>query len=146
VLLLTEATLTEGAREENGTRRGPRANVSVTTAQQKGENSPQRVRRKQMEGKTMENVTDAAINLAHLTHQVAKAKVLIDDVVDDGKRKVERTAKRGIVAMEDCIEDTTYFIKRHPWPSVGTALGLGTAMGMFVGWLTSRAFARNGQS
>ena len=99
-----------------------------------------------MEGKTMENVTDAAINLAHLTHQVAKAKVLIDDVVDDGKRKVERTAKRGIVAMEDCIEDTTYFIKRHPWQSVGTALGLGTAMGLFVGWLTSRAFARNGQS
>ena len=99
-----------------------------------------------MESKTMENVTDTAINLAHLTHQVAKAKVLIDDVVDDGKRKVERTAKRGIVAMEDCIEDTTYFIKRHPWQSVGTALGLGTAMGLFVGWLTSRACARNGQS
>ncbi|HSE22830.1 MAG TPA: hypothetical protein VLB68_14280 [Pyrinomonadaceae bacterium] len=99
-----------------------------------------------MEGKTMDNVTGAAINLAHLTRQVAKAKVLIDDVVDDGKRKVERTAKRGIVAVEDCIEDTTYFIKRHPWQSVGTALGLGTAMGLFVGWLTSRACARNGQS
>lgn len=99
-----------------------------------------------MEGKTMENVTDAAINLAHLTHQVAKAKVLIDDVMDDGKRKVERTVKRGFVAVEDCIEDTTYFIKRHPWQSVGTALGLGTAMGLFVGWLTTRACARNGQS
>ena len=98
-----------------------------------------------MEDKTMENVTDAAINLAHLTHQVAKAKVLIDDVIDDGKRQVERTAKRGFVAVEDCIEDTTYFIKRHPWQSVGTALGLGTAMGLFVGWLTTRACARNGQ-
>lgn len=99
-----------------------------------------------MEGKTMENVTDAAINLAHLTHEVAKAKVLVDDVIDDGKRKVERTVKRGFVAVEDCIEDTTYFIKRHPWQSVATALGLGTAMGLFVGWLTSRACARNGQS
>ena len=99
-----------------------------------------------MEGKTMENVTDAAINFAHLTRQVAKAKVLIDDVIDDGKRKVERTAKRGLVTVEDCIEDTTYFIKRHPWQSVGTALGLGTAVGLFVGWLTSRTCARNGQS
>lgn len=99
-----------------------------------------------MEAKTMENVTDAAINFAHLTRQVAKAKVLIDDVIDDGKRKVERTAKRGFVTVEDCIEDTTYFIKRHPWQSVGTALGLGTAVGLFVGWLTSRTCARNGQS
>lgn len=98
-----------------------------------------------MEGKSMENVTDAAINLAHLTHQVAKARVLIDDAIDEGKRKVERTAKRGFVAVEDCVEDTTYFIKRHPWQSVGTALGLGTAMGLFVGWLTSRACARNGE-
>ena len=97
-----------------------------------------------MEGKAMENVTDA-INLAHLTHQVAKAKVLIDDVMDDGKRKVERTAKRGLVAVEDCIEDTTYYIKRHPWQSVGTALGLGTAIGLFAGWLTSRACARSSQ-
>ena len=99
-----------------------------------------------MEGKRVENVTDAAINLAHLTHQVAKAKVLIDDVMDDGKRKVERPAKRGLVAVEDCIEDTTYFIKRHPWQSVGTALGLGTAVGLFVGWLTTRACARNSHS
>jgi ElaB/YqjD/DUF883 family membrane-anchored ribosome-binding protein len=99
-----------------------------------------------MEGKIIGNVTDAAINLAHLTHQVGKAKILFDDVMDDGKRKVERTAKRGVVAVEDCIEDTTYFIKRHPWQSVGTALGLGTAMGLFVGWLTTRACARNGQS
>ena len=97
-----------------------------------------------MESKTMENVTDTAINLAHLTHQVAKAKVLIDDVVDDGKRKVERTAKRGFVAIQDCIEDTTYFIKRHPWQSVGTALGLGAGIGLLVSWLTSRACVRNG--
>ena len=97
-----------------------------------------------MESKTMDSVTDAATNLAHLTHQVAKAKVRIDDVIDDGKRKVERTAKRGFVAVEDCIDDTTYFIKRHPWQSVGTALGLGAGIGLLVGWLTSRACARNG--
>jgi ElaB/YqjD/DUF883 family membrane-anchored ribosome-binding protein len=91
-----------------------------------------------MESKTMESVTDA-INLAHVTHQLGKVKVLIDDVIDDGKRKVERTATRGLVAVGDCIEDTTYVIKRRPWQSVGAALGLGAVIGLFVGWLTSRA-------
>jgi ElaB/YqjD/DUF883 family membrane-anchored ribosome-binding protein len=92
-----------------------------------------------MESKPLENVTDAAVNLAHLTHQIAKAKVLIDDVIDDGKHKVERSVKRGFVAVEDCIEDTTYFIKRHPWESVGAAVGLGAIVGLMAGWLTRRS-------
>jgi ElaB/YqjD/DUF883 family membrane-anchored ribosome-binding protein len=99
-----------------------------------------------MESKAVENVTDAAINLAHLTHEVSKAKVLIDDLLEDGKRKAERMLKRGFVAAEDCVEDTTYFIKRHPWQSVGAALGLGVGFGMLAGWLTTLSCARNRQS
>ena len=95
-----------------------------------------------MEGKTMENVKDAAVNLAHLSNQVAKAKLLIEDSISDGKHKVERTVKRGFVAVEDCIEDTTYFIKRHPWESVGAAVGVGAIVGLFAGWLTRRTCAR----
>jgi Uncharacterized conserved protein len=91
-----------------------------------------------MESKPLENVTDAAVNLAHLTHQVAKAKVLIEDVIDDGKHNIERTVKRGFVAVEDCIEDTTHFIKRHPWESVGAAVGVGAIVGLLAGWLTRR--------
>jgi len=94
-----------------------------------------------MEGKTMENITDAAKNFAHLGHQVAKAKVLIDDVIDDGKHKVERSVKRGFVAVEDCIEDTRHLIKRHPWESVGVAVGVGAIFGLLAGWLTRRACA-----
>jgi len=95
-----------------------------------------------MEGNTMENVKDAAVNLAHLSHQVAKAKLLIEDSINDGKHKVERKVKRGFVAVEDCIEDTTYFIKRHPWESVGAAVGVGAIVGLLAGWLTKRTCAR----
>ena len=91
-----------------------------------------------MESKTMENVTDAAVNLAHLTHQFGKAKVLVNDVVEDGKHKVERTFKRAVVSAEDCIEDTSHFIKRHPWQSVGTAVGVGSIVGLFAGWQAGR--------
>ncbi len=99
-----------------------------------------------MEGKAIENVSDTAVNLAHLTHEVSKAKVLINDVLEDGKRKAERMVKRGVVAAEDRVEDTTYFIKRHPWQSVGAALGLGAGIGVLTGWLVTRSCARNFQS
>lgn len=99
-----------------------------------------------MESKAVENATDAPINLAHLTHEVSKAKVLIEDVLEDGKRKAERMLKRGTVAAEDFVEDTAHFIKRHPWQSVGAALGLGAGVGMLAGWLTTRSYARNHQS
>jgi hypothetical protein len=38
-----------------------------------------------METKTVENVTDAAINLAHLTDEASKAKVFIESALKDGK-------------------------------------------------------------
>ena len=98
-----------------------------------------------MENRAVENVNEAAINLAHLTHEISKAKVLIDDVLDDGKRKAERMLKRSISATEECVEDTTYFIKRHPWQSVGVALGFGAGVGLLAGWLTMRPHHGNGQ-
>ena len=96
-----------------------------------------------METNPRETATDKAINLPQLAEQVTKAKVLVNDVIEDGKHKMERTFKRGIVATEDCIEDTTHFIKRHPWQSVGTAVGIGAVVGLLAGWQASRFCARN---
>lgn len=96
-----------------------------------------------MESNPTENVTRPAINLPDLTQQITKAKVLANDVIEDGKHKMERTFKRGIIATEECIEDTTYFIKRHPWQSVGTAVGIGAVVGLLAGWQASRCCRRN---
>ncbi len=95
-----------------------------------------------MESKTIENGAETAINLAHLSHKVAKAKTLLDDAVDDGKRKAQRVAKRSYAMAEDCIEDTTYYIKRHPWESVGLSLGIGAMLGIICGWCCTRTSAR----
>ena len=96
-----------------------------------------------MESNPRENVTDKTINLPDLTQQVTKAKVLVNDVIEDGKHKVERTFKRGIIATEECIEDTTHFIKRQPWQSVGTAVGIGAVVGLVAGWQANRYYGRN---
>ena len=96
-----------------------------------------------METNPRENITDKSFNLPDLTQQVTKAKVLVNDGIEDGKHKVERTFKRGIIATEECIEDTTYFIKRHPWQSVAAAVGIGAVVGLFAGWQASRSCERN---
>jgi ElaB/YqjD/DUF883 family membrane-anchored ribosome-binding protein len=96
-----------------------------------------------MESNARENVTGKAINLPDLTEQVTKAKTLVNDVIEDGKHKMEWTFKRGIVATEECIDDTAHFIKRHPWQSVGTAVGIGAVVGLLAGWQASRCCGRD---
>jgi ElaB/YqjD/DUF883 family membrane-anchored ribosome-binding protein len=93
-------------------------------------------------GKTIDNATGAAVGLAHLAHEVSKAKVLLADAVGDGKRKAQRLAKNSYVAVEDCIEDTTYYIKRHPWESVAISAGIGALAGLVVGLLCTRGGSR----
>lgn len=92
-----------------------------------------------MEAKTIDKTADGALQLAHLTHEVSKVRTLVNDVVEDGKRKAQRTVKRAYVAAEDYVEDTTYYIKRHPWQSVGVAAGLGVGAGLLASWMLSRA-------
>ena len=96
-----------------------------------------------MESNARENVTGKAINLPDLTEQVTKAKTLVNDGIEDGKHKMERTFKRGLVATEECIDDTAHFIKRHPWQSVGTAVGIGAVVGLLAGWQASRCCGRD---
>jgi ElaB/YqjD/DUF883 family membrane-anchored ribosome-binding protein len=102
-----------------------------------------------METKTMEKAADGALQFAHLTHEVSKARTLVSDIIEDGKRKAQRTVKHAFVAAEDCVEDTTHYIKRHPWQSMGVAVGLGVGTGILATWLFERGvriFTRNGNS
>jgi ElaB/YqjD/DUF883 family membrane-anchored ribosome-binding protein len=91
-----------------------------------------------MESQVIENAADAAIKFAHLTHEVSKAKTLVQDAVEDGRRKAQRIARRGYVAAEDFAEDASYYIKRHPWRSMGIALWVGAGAGLLAGWFCTR--------
>jgi ElaB/YqjD/DUF883 family membrane-anchored ribosome-binding protein len=96
-----------------------------------------------METKTVEKAVDGAAQFAHLTHEVSRAEELVNDFVEDGTRKAQRMVKRGVVTAEDYVEDTTYYIKRHPWQSVGIAAGAGAGAGLLLGLLFSRTCAAN---
>jgi ElaB/YqjD/DUF883 family membrane-anchored ribosome-binding protein len=71
-----------------------------------------------------------------------KAKEIVNDVIENGQHKVERAAKRAFVSAEECVEDTTYLIKRNPWQSVGVAVGIGALVGIVAGWQAGRCCER----
>jgi ElaB/YqjD/DUF883 family membrane-anchored ribosome-binding protein len=46
--------------------------------------------------------------------------------------------RRGYEAGEDYLDDTTHYIKHHPWQSIGVVLGLGITIGFLGGFLSRR--------
>ena len=47
--------------------------------------------------------------------------------------------RRGREAGEDYLDETTHYVKHHPWQSVGIAAGVGAFVGLLFGWTCSRA-------
>lgn len=78
------------------------------------------------------------INLGHLAARAAEGKILAEDLVGIGKRKAQRMIRRGYEAGEDYLDDTTYYIKHHPWQSIGVALGIGLTLGFLSGFFSRR--------
>jgi ElaB/YqjD/DUF883 family membrane-anchored ribosome-binding protein len=91
-----------------------------------------------METATVANGKAAASKLAHLTAKAAEGKILAEDLVEIGKRKAKRMARKGYALGEDYLDESRYYIKHKPWQSVGVALGVGVMIGFLGGFLSRR--------
>lgn len=87
---------------------------------------------------TVANGKHAGIKLGHLAAKAAEGKIIAEDLVGIGKRKAQRVIRRGYEAGEDYLDDTTYYIKHHPWQSIGVALGVGLTLGFLSGFFSRR--------
>jgi ElaB/YqjD/DUF883 family membrane-anchored ribosome-binding protein len=101
-----------------------------------------------MESSTIEKdadggLTDTAFTLAHLTAKAAEGKMLAEDLLEIGKRKARKAIRRSRETGEDYLDETTHYIKHHPWESVGVAAGVGAFVGLLFGWACSRALKRS---
>jgi ElaB/YqjD/DUF883 family membrane-anchored ribosome-binding protein len=91
-----------------------------------------------MQTTTVENGKGTVSRLAHLTAKAAEGKMLAEDLVDIGKRKAKRMARKGYELGEDCLDESTRCIKHNPWQAVGVALGVGFISGFLGGFLLKR--------
>ena len=91
-----------------------------------------------MQTATIENDTSTGLKFAHLAARAAEGKTLVEDLAEIGKRKAQRMMRRGREAGEDYLEETTHYLKHHPWQSVGIAAGVGAFVGLLFGWTCSR--------
>lgn len=91
-----------------------------------------------MRNVTVANGKHVGTKLGHLAAKAVEGKILAEDLVGVGKRKAQRMIRRGYEAGEDYLDDTTYYIKHHPWQSIGVALGIGLTLGFLSGLLSRR--------
>ena len=87
---------------------------------------------------TVRNGKQTAIKFGHLATKAAEGKILAEDLVEVGKRKAQRIIRKGYEAGEDYLDDTTHYIKHHPWQSIGVALGVGLTLGFLSGFLSRK--------
>lgn len=85
---------------------------------------------------TVGKIAETGIDITALKKRVEYA---VEDAVIDA----QRIAKHGKHTAEDVVEDTTYFIKKNPWQSIGYAAGAGLGVGLIVGWLMTRGNGRS---
>ena len=91
-----------------------------------------------METATVANGKSKGFKLTDLTARAAEGKIFAEDLVEIGKRKAQRMIRHGYEAGEDYLDETTHYIKHHPWQSVGVALGIGLSLGFLGGFLGRR--------
>jgi len=91
-----------------------------------------------MQTTTVTNGKHVGVHLGQLATRAAEGKELAEDLLDLGKRKAQRMIRKGREAGEDYLDDTTHYIKHHPWQSIGVALGVGLTLGFLGGFLGRR--------
>ncbi len=91
-----------------------------------------------METAVVTNGKPTGLKLAHLAAKAAEGKELAGELVEIGKRKAQRLVRRSYAAGEDYLDDTTHYVKHHPWQSLGVALGLGLTLGFLGGFFSTR--------
>jgi ElaB/YqjD/DUF883 family membrane-anchored ribosome-binding protein len=91
-----------------------------------------------METTLSKTAEDGAVFLSNLTEKATAGKMFAEDLMEMGKRKAQRLARRGYAAGEDCLDETRHYIKHHPWQSVGMAVGVGVLLGFFGGFMARR--------
>ena len=91
-----------------------------------------------MQAETVENGRSTGFEFANLAARLAEGKTMAEDFAEMGRTKAQRLIRRGREAGEDCLDDTTHYIKHNPWQSVGIAAGVGVFSGLLFGWTCSR--------
>jgi len=92
-----------------------------------------------MQTTTVANGKSAGFKLADLTAKAAEGRMMAEDLVEIGKRKAQRMIRHGYETGEDYLDESTRYIKHHPWQTVGAALAVGLSLGFLGGFLGRRS-------
>jgi ElaB/YqjD/DUF883 family membrane-anchored ribosome-binding protein len=81
---------------------------------------------------TMATVTESA------TKAVRNYAEPVIAAAEENVRDVRRAVVAGRHAVEDCAAEATIQVRRHPFVSLGVAVGVGTLFGCLIGFAVGR--------
>ena len=84
----------------------------------------------------MKTMTESA---AHAVRDYAEP---VRAAVEENMRDVRRAVVAGRHAVEDCAAEATVQARRHPFMSLGIAVGVGTLFGCVIGFAVGRFVGR----
>ena len=75
--------------------------------------------------------------------EAARMKESMNHMVEDQITTAKRAMKRTRYATEDCLDETAYRIKQHPFRAVGMVFGIGLGVGLMMGGLIAHRGQRS---
>jgi ElaB/YqjD/DUF883 family membrane-anchored ribosome-binding protein len=83
-------------------------------------------------------IVDTARQAVHLSHEARAVKSLAEDAVEDAVHGARRALRRGGEKLEDIRDEGVHYVKRQPFTSIATALGVGFMVGFTVSRIVGR--------
>lgn len=85
------------------------------------------------------NAKSLASAARDLSEKAFRAGHLVSDALDDGKRVVEHSVRRGRIAAEDTIAQSTLLVRKRPLQSVAASFAIGFVVGSAAFYAMTRA-------
>ncbi len=89
-------------------------------------------------GKASDFIGKAGDTFADTAKTASKFTAKVADAVEDGIGAAKRVVKNSGDAAEEFFDDTTKRLQRHPIETVVASFAAGLAVGVFIGWITTR--------
>lgn len=88
-----------------------------------------------MKTELLKKTVKVGAQAASMGVEAARLKASMNHLVEDQITTAKRALKRTRYAAEDCLDETEYRIKQHPFRAVGIVFGIGLGVGVIMGRL-----------
>ena len=90
-----------------------------------------------------DHVVGAVREMAHALHEERLFQSATKDAIEEGIHTARMGIRRGVRTLENATDDVILRVRRRPLQALTGVFGIGLALGIAVGWLTTKRRQRH---